>query len=140
VALLALFLAFGLALVVVLGLQLSGPLLWPLVALFVVLLVLLTFGLVVALFGGLLVSGGALGGALLRADGGGRGWLALALGLVLLGLALSLPWGLGPLLGLVASIWGLGALVAWWLARGQPAAGPGGEGTATQVAVPLPGS
>jgi cytoskeletal protein CcmA (bactofilin family) len=131
VGLMALLLAFVMALIIVFALQLGGTLGGPVVALFVVLGTLLTFGLLLVLFLGLLAAGGAMGGWLLRVgeqSTAGRRVGALLLGLAIVALLTAIPYGLGGLIGFVLSMAGLGALAMAWLRRGQA---PAGAGTAS---------
>jgi cytoskeletal protein CcmA (bactofilin family) len=143
IGLIALVIAFALALAAVLGLQLAGTLGMPLVAGFVVLAVLMTFGLIVALFLGTLVTGNSIGNALLRTDATARDSrrvIGLLLGLAIVALLVSLPYGFGALVGFVIAVLGLGGLTLAWLRRG-PAAGDAAaaEPPPAALAVPLPG-
>ncbi len=117
-ALVALVVAFVLAMIFAGILHLGGGLAWPATALLVVSAVLLTFGFALALLLGTIAAGNAMGGFLLRNDEAAnapRRVGALLVGLAIVAVLVSLPWGLGFLLGLVLSLLGLGGLVLAWL-------------------------
>jgi cytoskeletal protein CcmA (bactofilin family) len=139
-ALVALIIAFILVLVVIGLLTLGGQLAVPTIGLFVILAALLTFGFVLLMLVGTIVSAQCLGQLLLRVredSGLGRRLAALLVGAAILAVLIALPAGLGALAGLVIGLFGVGGLLLAWLAHRQPAQrGPGAD---LPTATPLPG-
>jgi cytoskeletal protein CcmA (bactofilin family) len=136
-AIVALTIAFVLVLALVAVLTLGGQLAWPAVSLFVVLAVLLTFGFMLLLLVGTLVSAQSLGQLIVRAQAEsslGRRVGALLVGAAIVAALLALPAGLGTLFGLIAGLFGLGGLALAWLGQRHPP-----TPMEARLATPLPG-